>query len=157
MIRVRALILLFAAVLGAGAAANDVFMLADPANWYFAVPSVTTTGPFDQRFVRDIGLIFLLIGAAMVSGALITGQRVTLWAAAGIWLAGHAVLHTWEVSVGICGPDAIARDFPAVTLPALVAIPLPCGRGETPGAAKQEECSHDFSPRHAAGAAPRRI
>lgn len=60
----------------------------------------------------------------MVRGALITGQRVTLWAAAGIWLAGHAVLHTWEMSVGICGPDAIARGFPAVTLPALLAIPL---------------------------------
>lgn len=32
MIRARALILVFAAVLGAGAAANGVFMLADPAN-----------------------------------------------------------------------------------------------------------------------------
>ncbi len=124
MMRWRSLILGFATFLGVASVANGAFMLIDPANWYFAVPGVTSTGPFNQHFVRDIGLIFVLIGAAMVSGALLPGQRVTLWGAAGIWLTGHAVFHLWEVSVGICGPDAIARDFPAVTLPALVAIAL---------------------------------
>ncbi|ONF96839.1 hypothetical protein [Sphingomonas jeddahensis] len=99
-------------------------MLAAPARWYFAVPGVTTTGPFNQHFVRDIGLIFVLIGAAMLSGALLPAQRVALWSASGLWLASHALFHLWEVSVGICGPDAIARDFPAVTLPALGAIAL---------------------------------
>lgn len=123
MMRARPPILVFEAVVGAGADANGIFMLADPGIWYFAIPGVITTGPFNQHFVRDIGLIFLLIGAAMVSGAPIPGQHVALWSAAGIWLAGHAVLHLWEMSVGICGPDAIAPDFPAVTLPALVAIP----------------------------------
>lgn len=140
MMRVRPVIVAFAAVLGVGAAANGVFMLADPANWYFAIPGVTTTGPFNQHFLRDIGLTFLLIGTAMVSGALIPVQRVALWSAASLWLAGHAIFHLWEVSVGICGPDAIARDFPAVTLPALVAILLAvwawgdAGRSEAGGA-----------------------
>jgi hypothetical protein len=122
--RARSLILGLAAVLGFAAVANGAFMLANPAEWYFAIPGVTTTGPFNQHFLRDIGLIFLLIGAAMLAGALIPGQRVALWGAAGLWLAGHALVHLWEVSVGLCGPDAIARDFPAVTLPALVAIAL---------------------------------
>jgi hypothetical protein len=124
MIRARPLIPVFVAVLGTAAAANGVFMLADPASRYFAIPGVITTGPFTQHFVRDIGLIVLRIGAETVSGAPVPGKRVALWSAAGIWLAGHAVLHLWEVSVGICVPDAISRDFPAVTLPALVAIPL---------------------------------
>lgn len=124
MMKGRSLIPGFAAFLGVASIANGAFMLVDPANWYFAVPGVTGTGPFNQHFLRDIGMIFLLIGAAMIAGALIPNQRVALWSAAGLWLIGHAIFHLWEVSAGICGPDAIARDFPAVTLPALVAIAL---------------------------------
>lgn len=107
-----------------GGVANGVFMLLDPPNWYFAVPGVTGTGPFNQHFIRDIGLIYLLMGAAMLAGVLRPRLRVALWGAAGCWLAGHALFHLWEVSVGICGPDAIARDFPAVTLPAIAVIAL---------------------------------
>jgi hypothetical protein len=122
----RSLILGLAAVLGIGGVANGLFMLVDPANWYLAVPGVTTTGPFNQHFIRDIGLIFALIGAAMLGGAMLAAQRVTLWSASALWLTGHALFHLWEVSVGICGSDAIARDFPAVTLPAILAIALAC-------------------------------
>jgi hypothetical protein len=64
----RNLPLALAAVLGLGAAANGLFMLISPAKWYFAVPGVTTTGPFNQHFVRDIGLIFLLVATAMLAG-----------------------------------------------------------------------------------------
>ena len=44
-------------------------MLVSPVNWYFAVPGVTTTGPFNQHFLRDIGIIFLFLGAAFLIGA----------------------------------------------------------------------------------------
>lgn len=111
-----------AIVLGAGALANGCFMLASPANWYFAVPGVTTTGPFNQHFLRDIGLIFLFIGAAYLIGTRRPAYRVPLWAAASLWLTGHALFHFWEVVVGICGPSALARDFAAVTLPAILGL-----------------------------------
>ena len=39
-------------------------------------------------------------------------------------LCGHALFHFWEVAVGICTPDVLPRDFPAVTLPALIGIGL---------------------------------
>lgn len=113
-----------AATLGLLLGANGVFMLAAPVDWYFAVPGVTTTGPFNQHFLRDIGLIFLLISAAFLYGAARPHVRVALWGAGTLWLAGHALFHIWEVVVGICGPSALARDFPAVTLPALVAAGL---------------------------------
>ena len=58
-----------ALVLGAAAIANGVFMLIDPERWYLNVPGVTTTGPFNQHFVRDIGLIFLFLGGAFLIGA----------------------------------------------------------------------------------------
>lgn len=38
--------------LGTAAIANGIFMLVGPENWYFSVPGVTTTGPFNQHFVR---------------------------------------------------------------------------------------------------------
>ena len=85
---------------------------------------MTTTGPFNQHFVRDIGLIFLLLGAAFLLGAVRADVRVASWGAASIWLAGHALFHVWEVAVGICGPSALARDFPAVTLPAIAGLAI---------------------------------
>jgi hypothetical protein len=113
-----------ASAIGLAALANGTFMLISPANWYFAVPGVTTTGPFNQHFIRDIGIIFLFLGAAFLTGAARPAQRVMLWGGATLWLACHALFHFWEVAVGICGPSALARDFPAVTLPALLGAAL---------------------------------
>jgi len=112
------------AVLGLGMAANGLFMLAQPQRWYASVPGVTATGAFNQHFVRDIGLAYLLIGAGFVAGALRPEQRLMLWLASSVWLAGHALFHLWEVAAGICGPDAIGRDFLGVTLPALLGLTL---------------------------------
>ena len=122
---VRTLCLGVALALSVAAEANGLFMLASPEAWYFAVPGVTTTGPFNQHFVRDIGLIFLFVGTAFLAGAGLPRYRVVLWAAAPtLWLAAHALFHLWEVAVGICGPSAIAQDFPAVTLPAIIGTVL---------------------------------
>jgi hypothetical protein len=103
---------------------NGLFMLAAPGDWYFAVPGVTGTGPFNQHFIRDIGLIYALIGIGLFIGALRPLARSYLWGAAAAWLTGHALFHFWEVAVGICGPSALPRDFPGVTLPAIVALLL---------------------------------
>lgn len=116
----RQVSLMLAVLLGAGAVLNGLFMLWSPADWYLAVPGVTTTGPFNQHFIRDIGLIFLLVGIAYLMGAARPQYRVALWVTPTLWLWGHALFHVWEVVVGICGPSALARDFPAVTLPALL-------------------------------------
>jgi hypothetical protein len=116
--------LALAVVLGVLAIANGAFMLVAPEDWYFAVPGVTTTGAFNQHFVRDIGLIFLLLGGAILIGAARFDLRVALWGAASIWLSGHALFHFWEVAVGICGPSDLVRDFPAVTLPAMLGLSL---------------------------------
>ena len=113
-----------AALLGVALIANGVFMLVAPADWYVAVPGVTATGPFNQHFLRDIGLIFLLLGGAFLVGAAQPHLRVALWAAPSIWLTGHALFHLWEVAVGHSSPSVIPRDFPAVTSPAIIGIAL---------------------------------
>ena len=51
-----------AVLLGIFNLANGLYMLAAPAGWYLAVPGITATGPFNQHFIRDIGLIFVLMG-----------------------------------------------------------------------------------------------
>ncbi|OWJ65109.1 hypothetical protein [Inquilinus limosus] len=109
-----------AVFMGVLAEANGVFMLLSPDGWYFAVPGVTTTGPFNQHFIRDIGLIFLFVGTSYLFGAAQPRHRIIFWAAPTLWLAGHALFHFWEVAVGICGPSVLIRDFPAVTLPAAI-------------------------------------
>ena len=102
------------------AGANGAFMLISPDGWYWAVPGVTTTGPFNQHFLRDIGLIFLLLSLALMIGVFRKTVRTLLWTATAMWLCGHALFHLWEVVVGICSASALQRDFPAVTLPAIL-------------------------------------
>jgi hypothetical protein len=104
--------------------ANGLFMLVAPQVWYDFVPGVTDTGFFNQHFIRDIGIIKLFLGVAFIVGLLRPERRIGLWAAATLWLSAHALFHLWEVAVGICAPSAIPRDFPAVTLPALIGIAL---------------------------------
>lgn len=116
----KPLFISLAVVLGVAALANGVFMLASPEGWYFAVPGVTTTGSFNQHFIRDIGIVFLFLGAGFLTGTFKPHLRLFAWTAPTIWLSGHALFHFWEVAVGICSASALGRDFPAVTLPALL-------------------------------------
>ena len=104
--------------------ANGTVMLVSPARWFGAVPGVAETGGFNPHFIADIGLVHMLIGLQFAIGALRTEHRRALWGSAAAWLAAHALFHLWQVAVGICGPDALLRDFPGVTLPALIALGL---------------------------------
>lgn len=120
----RTIVPWFAGLLGLGAIANGIYMLVAPADWYFAVPGVTTTGPFNQHFIRDIGMTYGFVGGALVMGARTPALRLVLWAAASAWLSAHALFHVWEVAVGICGPSQLVTDFPAVFTPALITVAM---------------------------------
>jgi len=119
-----AVVLLMVAFNGLFLSLNGLFMLIAPLTWYELVPGVTDTGFFNQHFVRDIGIIQLMLGVAFIVGLVNSERRIGLWAAATLWLSAHALFHFWEVAAGICAPSAIPRDFPAVTLPALIGIAL---------------------------------
>lgn len=113
-----------ALLLGLFLLCNGLVMLVDPQRWYATVPGVVTTGPFNQHFLRDIGLIYVMIGGGFLAGIRRPRDRPLLWTAATLWLAGHALFHVWEVAVGICGSAALWRDFPGVTVPALIGAVL---------------------------------
>jgi hypothetical protein len=109
-----------ATLMGVAAFANGIIMLVSPEAWYVLVPGVTDTGPFNQHFVRDIGIVFLFVGTGFLLGAAMPHYRMILWAAPTLWLGAHALFHFWEVAVGICGSSVLIRDFPAVTLPVII-------------------------------------
>jgi len=111
-----------ALLLGLAAMGNGVFMILAPETWYWLVPGVPDRGPFNQHFLRDIGMIYLLIGVAFIYGAIYLRYRLLLWLLPTAWLVAHALFHIWEVLVGICGPESLLEDFSGVTVPALLAV-----------------------------------
>lgn len=123
----RQLITVMALVIGLGLFANGVFMLVAPETWYWTVPGVPVRGAFNQHFVRDIGIQYLLMGVAFAYGALNSQHRLLLWWLPTTWLVGHAVFHVLEVAAGLCGPEYLLVDFAGVTLPALICLGLVYG------------------------------
>lgn len=118
------LIAIASTLLGLASVINGVLMIFQPEYWYWLVPGLSDRGPFNQHFVRDIGINYLLIGIAFIIGVLYARQRLLLWCLPTAWLTGHAIFHVWEVMVGICQPQALITDFAGVTLPALVGLCL---------------------------------
>ena len=66
---------------------NGLFMLVVPSAWYHFVPGVTHTGPFNQHFIRDIGIIQLFLGIAFGIGMIRPERRI------GLWARRHVVAH----------------------------------------------------------------
>lgn len=111
-------------LLAAALAANGLFMLVAPQDWYRAVPGVISTGSFNPHFVRDIGCAYLVSAGGLAWRAL---DAVRGWPAACVgagFLVLHALVHVGETIAGICGTSALLRDTPGVIVPALLAAIL---------------------------------
>ena len=100
---------------------SGVYMLIAPAHWYEAVPGVTSTGPFNIHFVRDIGLVFIASAAALLWGA-VQGVRSTAVAGAA-WPCLHALFHVqiW-LARGVPVDAVAAVNLAAIQLPAWLAL-----------------------------------
>lgn len=127
-------------LLGIGLAANGLIMLAVPAGWYEAVPGVVDTGPFNAHFVRDIGVAYVVAGAALVWFALNRNAWPAVQAGAA-FLALHALVHLWDAAAGREHVHQLLVDLPTVFLPPAVAIwiawiPPGCGQISGKGEAK---------------------
>ena len=108
-------------VLGLGAIANALWMLAGPMHWYEELPAaVPDTGPFNPHFVRDIGCAFFTVGVAQVWAAFAPRWRLPLVAVSAVFLVAHAVLHVYDTAVGNLPHSHWWLDLPGVYLPALI-------------------------------------
>jgi hypothetical protein len=103
-------------------AANGAVMLAAGRWWYGAVPGVPQTGPFNPHFVKDIGAAYFVAGAAFAwLGVRASPAARGAAAAAAGFLGLHAAIHLAEAAGAPAGLADLARDFPGVILPALLA------------------------------------
>ena len=67
-------------------ALNGLFMLAEPRLWYDTIPGIPMLGPYNTHFVRDVGILYLVVWG-LRPGA----QNVLLFAC--VWPALHAIYH----------------------------------------------------------------
>jgi hypothetical protein len=112
-----------ALLLGAGFAANGLYMLADPAGWYAAIPNVSATGPFNPHFVRDIGCAYLVTGLAMAGRAIDERLRAAM-AVGAVFLTLHALVHIADIVAGRAMIDHALPDLLTVIVPAALALLL---------------------------------
>jgi hypothetical protein len=112
---------LVAWILGLGLAANGSAMLVVPANWYAMVPGVVDTGPFNLHFVRDIGIAYVVAGAALVWFAKRPAARSAAQAGAS-FLVLHAAVHLWDAATGREHAHQLLVDAPTVFLPPVLAL-----------------------------------
>jgi hypothetical protein len=124
-------------ILGIGLAINGLIMLAVPGGWYATVPGVNETGPFNAHFIRDIGVAYLVVGAAL---AWCAKRRAALPAAqaGAAFLAMHALVHLWDAAAGREHAHQLLIEVPTVFLPAVLAIWIAWPSCRTPNLAKEK-------------------
>ncbi|MCI0355274.1 MAG: hypothetical protein L0099_09590 [Acidobacteria bacterium] len=110
------------AALGVGSVANGVWMLATPALWFATIPGAADTGPLNPHLVRDYGVCYLIVGAAVLAGLLARGFPYGLHIAVTAFFTGHALLHAWDILAGRLAAHHWRMDFPGVFLPALLLL-----------------------------------
>jgi hypothetical protein len=94
---------------------------------------VIDVGPFNAHFIRDVGVAYLVSGAALVWLAVNPTARPAAQAGAA-FLALHALVHVWDAAAGREHVHQLLIDLPTVFLPPALAIWIafrPAGRGAT--------------------------
>lgn len=109
---------LMAVLLGA----NAVAMLFASLAWYGAVPGVTSTGPFNAHFVRDIGAAYLVAALGLAWFAWRPREGWPALAAGAAFLTFHAAIHVYDATCGATPLADVRRDVVGVYL--FAAIPL---------------------------------
>jgi hypothetical protein len=113
---------LLAFILGALFAANALWMLAAPLDWYNHIPGVTDTGPANAHFIRDIGCAYLVAALALLWLAVMPARAWPAALAAGAFLLLHAGTHVWDTVAGREHGHRLLGEIPTVILPALLTL-----------------------------------
>ncbi len=107
----------------AGTLLNGVWMLVDPPHWFENLPAgVPDFGPLNEHFVRDIGSIYFLMGAALAAATVRAAWRPGVVGAVAAFHVLHAVVHVIDTARGLVGPEHWAIDFPGIYVPAAILV-----------------------------------
>jgi hypothetical protein len=106
-------------------AINGAWMLFFPLSWYTDLPAaVPHTGPFNPHFVRDLGVVFLVVGLAFGWSALNVNRSRLVHLALTAFYVGHALIHVTDIVAGRLPHSHWLVDMPGVFVPALIMIVL---------------------------------
>jgi hypothetical protein len=113
---------------------NGAVMLVAGRWWYAAVPGVTTTGPYNAHFVKDIGAAYLVAGLGLAWFAARPRQGWPALVASAAFLGLHALIHLADAAQSRTGLADLLRDAPGVIAPALIAAAIAALSASTQGA-----------------------
>jgi hypothetical protein len=109
-------------LLGFGALANGLAMLAAPEPWFARVAA--STGAYNQHLVRDVGGAYVATGVAALWAARAPHWRAPLAAVAALFHGLHGVVHVLDVAAGRLPPAHLLEDLPTVYAPTLALIAI---------------------------------
>ena len=103
--------------------ANGLWMLADPKLWYTDLPAgVPDFGPYNEHFVRDLGAVFICLGAALAWAARRAEFRLPLVALTTLFYVLHAAGHVFDTARGFVDAHHWWLDVPGVYAPAVLLV-----------------------------------
>jgi hypothetical protein len=104
---------------------NGAWMLFFPLSWYRYLPAdVPHTGPFNPHFVRDLGVVYLVVALAFGWSARNIDRSRPVHLALTVFFAGHALIHLADIVAGRLPDNHWLIDTPGVFAPALIMIVL---------------------------------
>lgn len=121
----RTAIVLFYRLLGLGGIANGVWMLTSSYTWFTGIPAaVTDTGPLNNHFVHDLGVVFIIAGIGALWCAVQKDFRNPVHVGLTLFYVGHALIHVVEIAVGRLPPAHWLIDAPLTFLPAILLVAI---------------------------------
>ena len=104
---------------------NGAWMLFFPLSWYTNLPAdVPHTGPFNPHFVRDLGVVYIVVALAFGWSARNIDRSRPVHLALTAFFAGHALIHLADIVVVRLPHSHWLIDTPGVFAPALIMIVL---------------------------------
>jgi hypothetical protein len=104
---------------------NGSWMLVSPESWYTDLPAgVPDTGPYNGHFIRDLGLVFVMIAFGFFWCTHRPSRSWPVLFVITIFFSGHAVLHLLDLFTSRLPHSHWTMDTPAVFLPAALLIAL---------------------------------
>ena len=104
---------------------NGLWMLIAPESWYRDLPAaVPDTGPYNGHFIRDLGLVFVLIAGGFIWCAQRPQKSRPVLFIITVFFVGHALLHVLDLLTTRLPHSHWKIDTPAVFLPAILMILL---------------------------------
>lgn len=108
-------------VLGTVMIANGGWMLAHAFHWFWNIPAgLPDTGEPNGHLVRDVGLAYIIFGAALVWSTFKLAERRAMFLCVTAFMLGHAAVHVIEILLGALPPSHWLIDLPLVLIPGIL-------------------------------------